>query len=247
MLELSLNANLSDGVSELNQLHTVTSMMMFLKHPRDEFILYPPDSDNAIVIGVDQFTFQHDTRFLYTLRVEDADGKVVGNHDYYFALTDINELIAFALTLMRDGGEKELTNKECGWLFNKHTAVTRTVHRVAHGSRRIYAISAFRTLQQQQWAVLSQQGKRLYDESIAIEAQFERASSVIVNEERIPQHHAFYMLFEDRLMHPGEEREYTFQRYRLEFENRLDTADLQKLEHIDLEWTNYWRQFFAGH
>ena len=244
MLEFSLHTNLPESVSEFQVLHAVTTQIRQLKYPDDQLVIYPsPDLQNAIVIGLDQFAFQQETRQLYTLKLEDGDHNVINKCSYYFALTDVDQLTLFALALTCRTEGKDLVDEASGWLFNKHTAVTRTIRRVAHGSRRIYAISAFRTLQPQRWTELSQQGKQVYDESVTVEARFERARVTIVDEERIPQHHAFYMMFEDQLMNVAENRIYTFDRYRREFENRLEVADLQKYDHICNEWDLFWKQF----
>lgn len=234
-------------VNELMKISKIVSKILDMKNQADSVILRSNFNNGkewdeiTITITLDPFTYNYQQRTVLRL-VLDGDWKEE-NQTYYFSPNDTGMLAVVALMLF-ENSKRILLPENRAWLMNKHVAVSRTINRVDHGSKRIYAqtvvmdllmndnpeILAGRTLSQ-----LASKSQEIFD-SIMSNQNFHQCAC-------IPQHHFFYMILEDQIL-GIEDAVYDENRYFNDFRDRLEARDKERLDEINRTWEAVWNGEF---
>jgi len=225
---------------EILQLSSLVNEIKLLRNPEEKIELLDLDTDSRswedpITIQIDPFTYNYQHHFVYKLT--NQLGKT-----WYFGGRDISFLALVALAVQRNVSFVPGEGSEYFWLLNKHVAVSRTIDRVDHGSRRIYAQTVISDLIGSDEVIENfLRGRTL--SSVAAQAQEVFEQLLIQRNSQqcgcIPQHHLFYMVLEDHVLGVNND-DYTEKRYFEQFKDRLNLRDKDRLNSINEAWEKYW-------
>lgn len=225
---------------EILQISELIAEIQKLNKPEENIQLLDLEHDTRsweapISIEIDPFTYNFSEHFVYKLTGQQ-------NKIWYFSNRDISYLALVALAVQRNALFNPAEGQN-GWLLNKHVAVSRTIDRVDHGSRRIYAQTVISDLIGNE-SVVSEflNGRTL--SSVAAQAQEVFEQLLLQRNTQqcgcIPQHHLFYMVLEDHVVGINS-GDYTEKRYFEYFKERLIQRDNLRLQSINDTWNDHWK------
>lgn len=252
MFSINTKISQNDESNKIKQLHLLMSQLELLKNKDDSCCIcrcgtHLDECELCITISMDSFKYKGVDKLIYKLSTRHSYTTDYKAKAFHFSKDDISELAIIAMSLYEHMPNNQIVDDSNMWLFNKHTAVSREIKDVANGSRRIYSMSAVQDIcgmeQFEEWDTTP---KYVHNRLMSAQSYFEKIQSE-TSTTNIPQHHLFYMIFEDMLYEDGEEVEYTEDRYNKDFKIMLTSYDQRHLSKINNSWSAFWNNEFTGH